>query len=105
MEQVRVATGEMEAWLVIRDGVVCGTVCTMADDVVLRNKNLVVHPDHRRTGVGLSVLATLHDMARDRGLVLGTFSVAGKDGELLYSAAHMSVVVEQREWSRPLEWT
>jgi hypothetical protein len=42
-------------------------------------------------------------MARDRGLVLGTFSVAGDDGELLYRAANMSVVVEQREWSRPLE--
>ena len=103
MEQVRVATGEMEAWLVIRDGIVCGTVCTMADDTVLRNKNLVVHPDHRRTGVGLGVLAHLHTMARDRGLVLGTFSVAGEDGELLYRAAHMSVVVEQREWSRPLD--
>lgn len=103
MEQVRVATGEMEAWLVIRDGVVCGTVCTMADDVVLRNKNLVVHPEHRRTGVGLGVLAQLDTMARDRGLVLGTFSVAGEGGELVYRAAHMSVVVEQREWSRPLE--
>jgi hypothetical protein len=77
----------------------------MADNTVLRNKNLVVHPDHRRTGVGLSVLAKLHDMALDRGLVLGTFSVAGEDGELLYRAARMSVVVEQREWSRPLEWT
>jgi hypothetical protein len=42
-------------------------------------------------------------MARDRGLVMGTFSVAGEDGELLYRAAHMTVVVEQREWSRPLE--
>lgn len=103
MEQVRVATRELGAWLVIRDGIVCGTVCTMADDTVLRNKNLVVHPDHRRTGVGLSVLATLHDMASERGLVLGTFSVAGEDGELLYRAARMSVVVEQREWSRPLE--
>lgn len=103
MEQVRVAAGGLEAWLVIREGIVCGTVCTMADDTVLRNKNLVVHPDHRRTGVGLSVLSKLHEMARDRGLVLGTFSVAGEDGELLYRAANMSVVVEQREWSRPLE--
>jgi GNAT superfamily N-acetyltransferase len=105
MEKVRVATGELEAWLVVRQGIVCGTVCTMVDDVVLRNKNLVVHPDHRRTGVGLGVLAKLDDMARVRGLVLGTFSVAGEDGELLYRAANMSVVVEQREWSRPLEWT
>ncbi len=103
MEKVRVATGEMEAWLVVRDGIVCGTVCTMADDVVLRNKNLVVHPDHRRTGVGLGVLARLDDMARARELVLGAFSVAGEDGALLYRAADMSVVVEQREWSRPLE--
>ena len=36
---------------------------------------------------------------------MGTFSVAGEDGELLYSAAGMNVVVEQREWSRPLERT
>lgn len=105
MEQVRVATGELDAWLVVRHGVVCGTVCTMADDIVLRNKNLVVHPDHRRTGVGMGVLATLDEMARDRGLVMGTFSVAGEDGALLYRAADMNVVVEQREWSRPLEWT
>ena len=105
MEQARAATGELEAWLVLRDGMVCGTVCSMADDVILRNKNLVVHPDHRRTGVGLGVLATLDDMARDRGLVLGTFSVAGEDGALLYRAAAMSIVVEQREWSRSLEGT
>ena len=105
MERARVATGEIEAWLVLRDDIVCGTVCSMAGDTVLRNKNLVVHPDHRRSGVGLSVLAGLDVMARARGLVMGTFSVAGEDGELLYRAAGMSVVVEQREWSRPLEWT
>ena len=105
MERARVATGELEAWLVVRDGVVCGTVCTMAEDVVLRNKNLVVHPDHRRTGIGLGVLATLDDLARARGLVLGTFSVIGEVGELLYRAADMSIVVEQREWSRSLEQT
>ena len=103
MEKARVATGELEAWLVLRDGIVCGTVCTMVDDVMVRNKNLVVHPDHRRTGVGLNVLATLDDMARERGLVLGTFSVAGEVGSLLYRAADMTVVVEQREWSKTLE--
>jgi GNAT superfamily N-acetyltransferase len=102
MERARVTTGELDAWLVVRDGIVCGTVCTMIEDDVLRNKNLVVHPDHRRVGVGLSVLASLDVMARDRGLVLGTFSVAGEDGELLYRAAAMTSVVEQREWSRPL---
>ncbi len=105
MERARVATGELEAWLVLRGGVVCGTVCSMTGGAVLRNKNLVVHPDHRRSGVGLSVLAGLDVMARDRGLVMGTFSVAGEDGELLYTAAGMNVVVEQREWSRPLERT
>lgn len=102
MEKARVATGELEAWLVLRDGIVCGTVCTMSDDVVLRNKNLVVHPDHRRTGVGLGVLAALDRMARARGLVLATFSVAGEVGSLLYRAADMTVVVEQREWSKTL---
>ena len=53
MERARVATGELEAWLVLRGGIVCGTVCSMAEGAVLRNKNLVVHPDHRRSGVGL----------------------------------------------------
>jgi GNAT superfamily N-acetyltransferase len=105
MERARVATGELDAWLVLRGGIVCGTVCSMIEGGVLRNKNLVVHPDHRRSGVGLSVLASLDVMARARGLVMGTFSVAGEDGELLYRAARMSVVVEQREWSRPLERT
>ena len=105
MERARVATGELEAWLVLRGGIVCATVCSMAGGAVLRNKNLVVHPDHRRSGVGLSVLASLDVMARDRGLVMGTFSVAGEDGEFLYRAAGMSVVVEQREWSRPVTST
>jgi GNAT superfamily N-acetyltransferase len=105
MERARVATGELEAWLVLRGGIVCGTVCSMTEGAVLRNKNLVVHPDHRRSGVGLSVLAGLDVMARARGLVMGTFSVVGADGERLYRAAGMSVVVEQREWSRPLEAT
>jgi GNAT superfamily N-acetyltransferase len=103
MEQARVATGRLDAWLVRREGIVCGTVLSMAVDGILRMKNLVVHPDHRRTGVGLGVLGRLDVMARERALVLGTFSVAGDVGELLYRAAAMQGVVEQREWSRRLD--
>jgi GNAT superfamily N-acetyltransferase len=103
MEKARVATGQLDAWLAIREGVVCGTVLSMAVDGILRNKNLVVHPDHRRTGVGLGMLGRLDDMARERSLVFGTFSVAGEVGALLYRAAAMQTVVEQREWSRRLD--
>jgi GNAT superfamily N-acetyltransferase len=102
MERARVDSGGLDAWLAIRDGIVCGTVCTMAVDGILRNKNIVVHPDHRRTGVGLGILARLDAMARSRQMLMGTFSLAGEDSALLYRAAGMRTVVEQREWSRPL---
>lgn len=105
MEQARVAAGELDAWLVLREGIVCGTVLSMAVDGILRTKNLVVHPEHRRTGVGLGVLGRLEDLARKHGLVLGTFSVVGEVGELLYRAATMQPVAEQREWSRRLDAT
>ena len=103
MERARVTTGELEPWLVMRDGIVSGTVCTLAGDGILRNKNLVVHPAHRRTGVGFAVLRSLDRIARGRGLMLGTFSVFGEPGAALYRAAAMRTVVEQREWTRPLE--
>jgi GNAT superfamily N-acetyltransferase len=102
MERARVGSGGLEAWLAIRDGIVCGTVCTLTVDGILRNKNIFVHPDHRRTGVGLGMLARLDDMARSRQTLMGSFSLAGEDSALLYRAAGMHTVVEQREWSRPL---
>jgi N-acetylglutamate synthase-like GNAT family acetyltransferase len=85
-----------------RAGEVVATGGVMEHGAVVRNKNLVVHPAHRRSTVGLAMLSHLAADARTTGRYVGTFAVAGDSGERLYLAAGMEPVVVQREWSRPL---
>ena len=93
----------MEAYLVERDGETVGAIGALRGEGVLRMKNIVVHPAHRRQGVGLGMLGHLGTIGMSRGLSDQiVFAVRGEIGELLYRAAGMREIGSVVEWSKPL---
>jgi ribosomal protein S18 acetylase RimI-like enzyme len=93
----------MEAYLVERDGETVGAIGALRGEGVLRLKNIVVHPAHRRRGVGLAMLGHLGMIASSRGISDQiVFAVRGEIGELLYRAAGMREIGSVVEWSKPL---
>jgi GNAT superfamily N-acetyltransferase len=68
---------------------------------LLRLKNLVVHPDHRRRGVGTAAVALGAQLAKSLGeRTLGVFAIAGDIGERLYRRRGLQEIVRQTEWMR-----
>ena len=70
-------------------------------DGLVRMKNIVVHPAHRRRSIGTAILSQVAAIGAERGVSeLCVFAVRGEAGELLYRAAGMKVVGTQVEWSK-----
>jgi ribosomal protein S18 acetylase RimI-like enzyme len=102
LERAKCAYG-LEMFLAQCEGEIVATAGLMAGQGVMRVKNIVVHPDHRRQRYGASMLAHLTAIGRARGLpTLGLFALANEPGEQLYRAVGMSVAGTQVEWSKPL---
>ncbi len=102
VERRKCACG-MEAFLAEIDGETVGAIGLVAGDGLMRLKNLVVHPRHRRRSNGLDMLSQAAALGRTRGLrEQCTLAVSGDAGELLYRAAGMQVVGIQVEWSKPI---
>jgi ribosomal protein S18 acetylase RimI-like enzyme len=103
LERAKCAHG-MEMFLAEYKGEAVATAGLIPGEGVLRIKNIVVHPDHRRQRFGASILANIAAIGRARGLpTLCLFALAGEPGELLYRAVGMRIAGTQVEWSRPLE--
>jgi ribosomal protein S18 acetylase RimI-like enzyme len=102
LEHAKCAHG-LEMFLAQREGQTVATAGLIPGEGVMRVKNIVVHPDHRRQRYGASILAHLAAIGRARGLpTLGLFALANEPGEQLYRAVGMSVAGTQVEWSKPL---
>jgi ribosomal protein S18 acetylase RimI-like enzyme len=102
LERAKCAHG-LEMFLAEFGGETVATAGLIAGQGVLRVKNIVVHPDHRRQRYGASLLAHFAAIGRARGLpTLGLFALANEPGEQLYRAVGMSVAGTQVEWSKPL---
>lgn len=102
LERAKCAHG-LEMFLAEAKGDVVATAGLIAGEGVMRVKNIVVQPDHRRQGYGAFMLAHLAAIGRARGLpALGLFALANEPGEQLYRALGMSVAGTQIEWSKPL---
>jgi GNAT superfamily N-acetyltransferase len=102
LERAKCAHG-MEMYLAELGGEAVATAGLIAGDGVLRIKNIVVHPDHRRQRYGSAILANIAAIGRERGLpTLGLFALADEPGEQLYRAVGMTVAGTQIEWSKPL---
>ena len=94
----------MDAFLAEVDGTVVGAIGAIWGDGIVRTKNVVVHPDHRRRTVGRAMLCHIAALGRARGVSEQcVMAVRGEAGELLYRAAGMQMVGVQVEWSKLLE--
>lgn len=101
LERRKSLGGGMEVWLIRADGAVAGTMCSFACGDLLRLKNLLVHPELRRRGIGLAAIAELARRGRLAGLVMGAFAVAGPPEIDLYVRPGIVPVARWEEWMGP----
>jgi GNAT superfamily N-acetyltransferase len=97
------AAGYFTVYLARRDGVPCGAVGFRRTAHLLRLKNLIVAPTHRRRGVGAAILNAAAAMAHAQGLAaVGCFALPGEAGEALYRRGGFVATTSQMGWDRPL---
>jgi GNAT superfamily N-acetyltransferase len=102
LERRKAADG-LENYLAMLGGEVVGAVGAIRGESILRLKNILIHPDHRRRGLGREMLNSLAALGRESGILeQAVFAVRGNAGERLYRACGMRPVGEVVEWSRPL---
>jgi GNAT superfamily N-acetyltransferase len=95
--------GYFTLYLAQRDGVTCGAVGFRGTRHLLRLKNLVVAPTHRRRGVGAAILDAAAAMAHARGLAaVGCFALPGEAGDALYRSNGFVPATSQMGWDRAL---
>ncbi len=109
LERRKAAAGTLQPCLLVAsarrgDGAparLLGAVALAPCGELLRLKNLVVHPAHRRQGVATAAIALGAHAAKALGKrALGCFAVAGGAGEVLYQRRGLVEVVRQTEWMR-----
>ncbi len=102
LERRKAADG-LENYLAKLGGEVVGAIGAIRGESILRFKNILIHPDHRRRGLGRAMLSSLAALGRESGILeQAVFAVRGNAGEWLYRACGMRPVGEVVEWSRPL---
>ena len=102
LERRKSADG-LESYLAMVGGDAIGAIGAIRGDHILRFKNILIHPDHRRRGLGRAMLNSLATIGRDSGILeQAVFAVRGNAGERLYRACGMKPVGTVVEWSRPL---
>ena len=99
LERRKAADG-LESYLAMLGGEVVGAIGAIRGDHILRFKNILIHPDHRRRGLGRAMLNSLAAVGRDGGILeQAVFAVRGNAGERLYRACGMRPVGTVVEWS------
>ncbi len=103
VERTKCATGGMRCFLVLRDASPVAAVGLMGSGGVARLKNLYVHPDARRSGVGLATVFLLaREAARGDYGHFGTFAVEGGGAIHVYGRAGLEPVASVTEFSTDL---
>jgi hypothetical protein len=102
MERRKVEAGYMSCWLVRMDGEVCGSFGLAERRPLLRLKNVLVGPKHRRRGLARTMVAFGLSEAWRRKLHFGCYAFPGEVGAHLYASCGMSIVGSQTEWTAPL---
>lgn len=93
----------MSCYLAEIDGETVGAIGHVPGEGVLRIKNLVVHPAHRRRSIGSAMLSKIAAHGRDMGIEEQCLlAVRGEVGELLYRAVGMRVAGSLVEWSKQI---
>lgn len=102
LERRKSADG-LENYLAMLDGQVVGAIGAVRGDNILRFKNILIRPGHRRRGLGRAMLHGLAALGRESGILeQAVFAVRGNAGERLYRACGMRPVGEVVEWSKTL---
>jgi ribosomal protein S18 acetylase RimI-like enzyme len=100
LERIKCDHG-MEAYLVEADGQKVGAIGAIWGDDLLRIKNVIVHPDHRRRSIGRRMLDLMAALGRSRGVSEQCLiALPGGAGERLYRSAGMELIGTQVEWSK-----
>jgi GNAT superfamily N-acetyltransferase len=102
-ERFKQAAGYFTLYLARHHGEVCGAMGMAEVGPMMRLKNFVVAPAHRRRGVGAAMLRAGVRLAQDRNkAVIGGFAMAGDAGEALYLGSGFTPVTRQWGWDRLL---
>ena len=101
MERRKSSGSSLQFFLVRYGDDFCGSVGVDEVGSVLRLKNIVIHSDWRRRGIGSGVVRRLGEMAQTRGRIgMGVFGVPGRPGGALYQRLRLEPIVTQYEWLR-----
>lgn len=93
----------MEAFIAEIDGEPVGTIGAIWGDGLLRLKNILVHPAHRRRAVGQAMLGKLAELGRARGISEQcVLAVKGEVGEYFYRGIGLQPIGAQVEWSKQI---
>jgi GNAT superfamily N-acetyltransferase len=103
MERRRCRAGYMRPYLARRGSEIVAVACSAACGPLLRLKNVVVDPAHRRRGVATELAVRFGVLARERGFAAaGCFAIEGEPGMRIYGPAGYRAVTSQVEWVREL---
>jgi ribosomal protein S18 acetylase RimI-like enzyme len=101
MERRRCRAGYMRPYLVRRGGDMLGAVCAATAGPLLRIKNVIVDPAHRRQGVATAIALRFAGLAAEEGFAAaGCFAI--DDAGEIYSRAGYRIETSQVEWTRDL---
>jgi GNAT superfamily N-acetyltransferase len=102
MERRKCAAGGMLAFSAEIGGRMVGVCNALASPQLIRLKNIAVHPEHRRQGIGSRMLALVADAVSPARLPVCIYAVADEAGEFLYRAIGLVELGRVVEWSKPL---
>jgi predicted GNAT family acetyltransferase len=89
----------MQPYLVRRQGDVVAAACAAASGPLLRLKNVVVDPAHRRRGVATALAVRFAGLAAELGFsATGCFAIEGEVAMGIYVRAGYREATSQVEW-------
>ncbi len=103
MERRKCEAGYMEPFLIYYQDQPCGSVNLSLSDRLGRLKNLVIHPQWRRMGIGVEAARLIACLSQDHGKeAAGCFAINDKPSLALYKSAGYEPVTRQIEWFKTL---
>jgi GNAT superfamily N-acetyltransferase len=103
MERRKHQAGYLQPYLIVSNGTAVGAVCAAVCGRILRLKNLIVDPVHRRRGVATATATRIAALAAEAGCdAAGCFALEGEPGVRAYTKAGYRMVTQQTEWVRNL---
>lgn len=98
--------GYMTPYLIHKDGKPAGAVNVAVWGNIVRLKNLVVHPDYRRRGVGRRAAARWAELVVEHGKqAAGCFALDSSHALIMYQQAGFRPASRQSEWVKELKQT